>query len=585
MTRRWLWALVLHASAPHAGLADDMAALRHDPSAALKLAAKQCEDTLSYDNDATREAVRLGLPLALTPSRERALLLICRGYLAEIEGQLKTALDDYNEAEKVAVAAGDTEQQSQALAVRGEVRHRLGAYDAALQDLQAAHRLAPKDSNLQAYALNAIANFYSDPQVGQYAQALTYYRQLHALHLAKGKTDDAATALFNQASTLHRLNRLRDAEALFREVLALYERLQDRTSISETQRALASLLLQDQRPAEALPLTNQALALAHELKDPELRLSATLTRGAVLRRLGRLRDAEADLGEALKYYSQQGAPRFQARATGELAEVAAAQGQWAKAYALRSEQFKLEEGLRTQQQQELSSRLRVQFDVEHMEQRAQAAQLETKLRDAALRDAERIRQLQWALIVSGGLLASVVAFWAWRVVQRARRFATLAYSDALTGVPNRRSIIERLDTALARGDAVQALMIDIDHFKRINDLFGHEAGDSVLRSVAQALQEALDDGAHLGRLGGEEFLVVASDDAGIDIAELAERMRSVVEGLRWSGPLASLRVTTSVGAARSRGTGIRSEHLLQHADEALYAAKEGGRNRVVVAPD
>lgn len=575
-------ALLLAGPGARAGLAEELAALRDRPQAAAELAADRCEENVVRDPVLTQEAVRLGLPLARNYPRDRAALLICRGYLAESAGQLKAAQADYGAADEAAAEAKDVRQRSQALALRGEVRQRLGAYDEALADLLAAHRLAPAGGAHQRYALNAIANFYADPHVGQFAQALDYYRQLQAAHHEAGNTADATTAVFNQASTLQRLERYAEAEPLYRQALQAYEGLGDLGSVGETQRALATLLLRSERAAEALPLAERALAGALQNQDEELRMSSLLTRGAALRKLGRLREAEPDLQAALAYYRTQGNPRFQAHALGELAELEASRQQWPRAYAMRSEQFKLEQQLRTRQQQELSSRLRMQFDVARMEQQASAAQRESALRASALRDAARIRQLQWALLGLGGLLAVGLGVWAWRAVGRASRFATLAYSDALTGVPNRRAVLERLEEGLRRQPPAQVLMIDIDHFKSINDRYGHEAGDRVLREVAQTLRASLGEDGMLGRLGGEEFLVLAPQG---DLADLAERLRTAVAGLRCTDELADLRISISLGGARARAGELRSEQLLQRADEALYRAKAEGRDRAVLAPD
>jgi diguanylate cyclase (GGDEF)-like protein len=123
----------------------------------------------------------------------------------------------------------------------------------------------------------------------------------------------------------------------------------------------------------------------------------------------------------------------------------------------------------------------------------------------------------------------------------------------------------------------------VDHFKRINDTFGHDVGDAVLRRVAQAARGALRHDDHIGRTGGEEFVVVLPHaDAG-QAVDVAERLRVAVERLDWSDVDAALRVTVSVGAAERVPADGDFAALARRADDSLYRAKEAGRNRVALA--
>jgi diguanylate cyclase (GGDEF)-like protein len=126
---------------------------------------------------------------------------------------------------------------------------------------------------------------------------------------------------------------------------------------------------------------------------------------------------------------------------------------------------------------------------------------------------------------------------------------------------------------------MSVIMFDVDHFKRINDTWGHAAGDLVLQRVAHACRVSLRPGDLLGRIGGEEFLVVARDASAEGAAGLAERLRSAVESTRFSDIDSSLVVTISLGVASSENF-TSFEKLMQRADALLYEAKEGGRNRV-----
>ncbi len=172
----------------------------------------------------------------------------------------------------------------------------------------------------------------------------------------------------------------------------------------------------------------------------------------------------------------------------------------------------------------------------------------------------------------------------WAFEQR-RQFKDESRRDPLTGVSNRRAGEEALQDALARREPVAVALLDLDHFKRINDTYGHPAGDAVLVAVAGALEGAVRGDDMIARFGGEEFAVVAPSTTLEAAAELAERLRERVARLTFPSETAIPSVTVSIGVTAWHGFGEPPEPaaLIAEADRALYDAKEGGRDRVVVA--
>ncbi len=167
-----------------------------------------------------------------------------------------------------------------------------------------------------------------------------------------------------------------------------------------------------------------------------------------------------------------------------------------------------------------------------------------------------------------------------------RRLETLAGLDPLTQLPNRRILKQRLEQEFSRANRhhrpLSCLMIDVDHFKRVNDDRGHLVGDEVLIRVGSTIASTIRKSDLAGRYGGEEFLVIAPETTASGASNLGERLRQAIG----SAPLGTLpRVTVSIGIATTALAPMAAEDLVLQADGALYRAKEAGRNRVVVADE
>ena len=167
-----------------------------------------------------------------------------------------------------------------------------------------------------------------------------------------------------------------------------------------------------------------------------------------------------------------------------------------------------------------------------------------------------------------------------------RRIEELAELDELTGSFNRRCVMRLLEEEIARagraGSPCSIALIDVDHFKRINDSFGHPTGDEVLRAFAITMFANIRGIDRFGRYGGEEFLLVLPDTTEESAARMLDRLRTIVAGLDWSAFSPTMQVTISAGVSTLRQK-ESSESFLARADRALYASKAQGRNRITSA--
>lgn len=174
-----------------------------------------------------------------------------------------------------------------------------------------------------------------------------------------------------------------------------------------------------------------------------------------------------------------------------------------------------------------------------------------------------------------------------RIINLERRILKQANTDALTGVMNRRAFMERMEqeTVRSRRDKtpLSFIITDIDHFKKVNDTYGHQVGDLVLQRFSATVSASMRPYDLIGRYGGEEFVICLPGADGLQAASAAERIRKKVEAMEIIVPdgSRSVRITASFGAtAYSVGSRESMDSIIKKADDALYRAKNEGRNRV-----
>lgn len=162
----------------------------------------------------------------------------------------------------------------------------------------------------------------------------------------------------------------------------------------------------------------------------------------------------------------------------------------------------------------------------------------------------------------------------------------LAFTDELTGLANRRAFMrdaaERLATTDLNKTGVCIMIVDLDHFKRVNDQYGHDAGDTTLINVARQMERALPASALIARLGGEEFAVMASFNSMDHLNEIGENLRARIASRPCAYGQHNIQATASIGAGIAYD-GDSTQSIMSRADSALYGAKHEGRNRFMLA--
>jgi diguanylate cyclase (GGDEF)-like protein len=430
-------------------------------------------------------------------------------------------------------------------------------------------------------ALNAIATTYS--RMGDNAQALAIFQRALQSQRDAGLLHEQVVTEHNIGRVAEKLGRWDDAARAFESALGVSRTLHYARGEAYALRGLGAVALSRGNSREALTMLAAASALQQHTPDARLGALIALSEGTALLDAGDAATARVRLSRALEIFRGAGAQGELISTYEQLARVDADLGDWRRAYQWQEAARATSERLLRSQIDQHFAALKVEFDSATREKEFTVLLRESQANARALEQSQRARKLQYIVFALVVLLAGLLATLAVHHNRNSRRMHKLALTDELTGVPNRRSVLSLLPGALHNPGSVTAvLIVDIDHFKRINDGFGHATGDRVLKAVADRLNAALHAPEFFGRIGGEEFLVVLPG-ADMRAAQIrAESLRLQVSEADIAAVVPELTaLTVSIGIAISRADD-NSSTLLQRADGALYRAKAAGRNRVDV---
>ncbi|HZW50370.1 MAG TPA: diguanylate cyclase [Rudaea sp.] len=527
-------------------------------------------------DDAQAHAQRaLALQRALGQEAGTATALSNLGTLARDRGDYATALDLFRQA--LAIRERGDDQLELTLRNLALIYRDLGDDTAARDYFTRALDVARRHGDSANYAatLGTWAGYLVDSD--EFAPGLAAAEESLAVSGAIGDRPSVGFDLLNSGRALLGLGRLAEADTHLHDALAIGRELNQHEIIAHSQVSLAEVALARGDAAQANKLLQAAFADPQTERYKPLMVEVNELREKIATAIGKP-------AQALQFAHAAAALREDLLGTRASRRLSALESQ----YARKATEQQL--ALVTKDSQLQTERL-TQLQLRRKYAIAALAGLSTLLALLAWRFAG-VRRLNRALAVRNAEIESQRAALSHandRLQQQADELFHAAISDPLTGVSNRGHLMRQLDARIAdcarNGGELAALLIDFDHFKRINDAHGHLYGDRVLIAGVQALRQWLEPGDLLGRYGGEEFIVAVSGGDATHAMRVAERLRErVAEAMTGFLPEANDAVTISIGIALlSRlSRPARLESLIEAADKAVYAAKSAGRNRVVV---
>lgn len=532
---------------------------------------------LAYADEAQRRAQAAG-DLA---SRARAQF--CRiGYVQELEGAGKAL----GEADRmVGMLESSTESQllGEALTERGSLLSQQGEQAKALLDFQrarASFREAGIDHEIDELML-WIAITYR--RIGDWTQAERYFTRSVERMQDKQDWDRVITDLVQLGYLYDESGNAEKAKASFARAIEVALAHKEPLSAANARVGLATAQVSLGEHDDALANLAQARkAFEAENRHGNDDMLLLLT-GQALAGKGQHLEAMDRYAQALPLIEKDGNQRYLALLYQARAASQEALGNAAQALADYKCYSALQTSLQGKMRLEQSRLLEYEYEIRKREFENHRLRAEASIRKSQLQTLERVRHWQTLALLLGVLLVALLGALALRQRKRTRHLRTLAMTDPLTDVASRRAIEKIAERALAEAAQLQApvsvLLLDLDHFKTINDRYGHAAGDEVLRATTQAWQAQLRGRDRLGRIGGEEFAVVCMDANREQALAIAGRLLAATRSLELPGIDPALHVRTSIGVAEAH-PGDNRATLFARADAALYRAKHQGRDRV-----
>jgi diguanylate cyclase len=472
----------------------------------------------------------------------------------------------------------DDDQRLRALQLGANVAVLLREYEIAFEYLMEALLLAAQVEDAAASMATYNMAGYMFGRVGEHERAIEYGERAISLALSTGNPNDECISSQRLAPVYKWAGDLRQSELTYRRGIEVCLKAGNTLFAGVVQHGLADLLRPMGRLAEARELAEMAIDALAGGVFPLGEQEARLVLAEVLHEMDEQPDhLDETLDQLSDYFS--GRELFDQQARVELlkAEVAARQADLDGVIRAYRSHLAARDRFLGRDRAMLMGYLQVEFDltlkarqIELLEESARLARLEALT-------ADQQRRARTTILILSGILLILLSLVLWRAFRGRQHFQHLSRHDRLSGLANHAWFFERAEEILkagpARGSTLFLIVADIDHFKAINDRYGHLTGDQVLGQISRRLREAFAERALVGRIGGEEFAVLMDGSSEV-LIECIERFRASSSGAVREGDPA---VTMSFGISSYR-PGEPLTDLRGRADRAMYQAKQAGRN-------
>jgi len=541
-----------------------------------------------------KEALQQGLALAEAQdnlSYQSSFTLLLAQISAD-QGDYSNALKLSDRAVSLARSTGDERIIAEALNTRGGIQLDMQNHQAALEDMLQAINLFKQNDDHQntGVMLSNIGLIYLATE--EHGQAIRYFLD-STKYVDKDDKYDMAITYINLGDAYLENQQYDEAEKYLALALEVAASGQNNMNTGHASFRMALLRIEQERFPEALRLMKKALPLFILQQDTLMQFNTRTSLSDLYIALADLqhdpeniRASARQLTEARKLQDVLKTPETELHLLQTQTDFYLATDDYKKTTEILKKQIKVLRDIHLQEKDSKLAVLKLQFHREQEQEQNQLLRDNNLLQEQTIKEQALRQRLQYVVILLLIALLWLIGRNMLKHRHQSGQMATLALSDELTGAPNRRNVLERgkqeMDRAKRHLLPLALAIIDLDHFKKINDTFGHQAGDDALIIFSQLCGESLRIHDLYGRYGGEEWLLICPHTKQKEVYKIVKRIheqyaQASVPDIPDSHPL-----TFSAGISQLRSSDTHLEQIIQRADSALYQAKSQGRNQTVL---
>jgi diguanylate cyclase (GGDEF)-like protein len=545
------------------------------------------------------EAASEGLELTLglsSPSIVISELLYSRGFAYESIGKIKVATKDYENGLELAKSLHNKVLIATGLVNLGAIYYLTDQYESSLRVLNDAYNIAKQTNNDQLKGLvnSELGILYA--HLNRADQSMIYFQQSYQFYKKANKNISSLEALVNIG-----INHLKEKE--YQKAISVYQTIIEESGgrgqneiMYNTYSGLSRAYLKKQNPnSEA---SYQYLLLSKQymksIEQHNVELKYYNEEAFVLFALERFEDVLVSIDKVEKILKNRSSLSFiktqrKIKIIDLKSQTYFKLGYYQQAYNIQKQRLALIKALRKKKQISSIAEVRLALEVKQADLHTKLLENKQTLQEVALHEAEHKQQQQKYYLLYITVVALIFAWFLIKLIQDQSRLGKMSNTDMLTGIANRRKVLKEslllFNKAKVHKSALSVLMIDIDHFKAVNDEFGHGVGDIALIKMVQLGIALLHKDDFFGRIGGEKFMVLLPRTSHAQAVIFAERLRRSVEQYSWDKhEIKGVAISVSIGVACSTdfpdGELSDIEVLINKADNLLYQAKAQGRNKV-----
>ena len=541
------------------------------------------------------EGLELTLGLS-SPSIFISELRYSRGFAYESIGNIEAATKDYENGLALAKSLHDKVVIAKGLINLGAIYYLTDQYEKSLIVLNDAYNIAKQTDNdeLKGSVNSELGILYA--YLKRADQSMVYYQQSYQFYKSANQKNSSLNALVNIAINHLSKKEFKQAIDVYKTIIKESDGIGPNEIMYNTYAGLSRANLQMEQPNpevsyQYLLLSKQYLKSIDQ-HNAELRYYGE--EASVLFELDRFEDVLISIDKVEKIWNERKSLSFiQTQKKIKMANLKSKTyfklGYYQQAYNIQKQRLALIKALRKKEQISSIAEVRLALEVKQADLHTKVLENELTIQEVALREAEKKQQQQKYYLLYIAFFALIFAWLLVRLIRAQRRLHKMLNIDMLTGVANSRKILRKgklfFNRAKNKQNALSVLILDIDHFKTVNDQFGRDIGDATLKRVVQLSTGLLRKTDFFGRIGGEEFIVLLPKTSHAQALIIAENFRVIVEQYSWDKEgISDMDISVSIGVACSTDTfdGELSdiEALINKANRLLYKAKTQGKNKV-----